>query len=108
MSGSIRQRLLVPALAIGLAGVFTAPAGASDTGQPAEPYVPWVTDFGGSPTTPAESPDATGGLDWGDMAIGAAVGFGMAAGLGATGAAVRARRNSPWLPDREEAGRVAP
>ncbi len=107
MSGSIRKPLLATALAISLAGAVAAPAGANDTGRPAEPYVPWVTDFGGGATS-AESSDAAGGLDWGDMAIGAAVGFGVAAGLGASGVAVRARRNGAWLPDRKEVGRVAP
>jgi hypothetical protein len=131
MTGSIRRRLLAPAFALAFVGMLILPGGPVAAGQSGEPYVPFVTDFGHTPTAPASEtpyvPFATdfghtptavapvpaepsapaAGLDWGDVAIGAAIGFGLAGLLAAGAVAVWARRGGAWLPGRNEAGRVA-
>lgn len=72
---------------------------------PAEPYTPFVTDFGiatRSPETtfvlPAKRQQqqvaATAGLDWTDAVLGAGFGFGVAALAGTAALAVRGRRSS--------------
>jgi hypothetical protein len=109
----MRRRLLITALAASLAVTFAAPAGAQEgQGGTTEQFIPFVTDFGrksfstpATQSTPTPAPTATAGLDWTDAAIGAALGFGLAAGLGAVGAAVLVRRGGPGGPRRGRFGR---
>lgn len=72
---------------------------------PAEPYTPFVTDFGITPSSaetafflPAKRQQqgqvaATAGLDWTDVGLGAGFGFGVAALATTAALAVRGRRS---------------
>jgi uncharacterized membrane protein len=99
MKSPLRIPILIAVLTAALAlGAGAAPA------QTGEEFVPWVTDFGRTPTpaptvAPPASPAPAAGFRWQDAAIGAAGGAALA--LLAAGGAVAVR--SRW----QDAGREA-
>lgn len=113
MRRQMRKRLVTAALALALAAGSGAPgAQAGGTGDGgSEPFVPFVTDFGGSPSpapakaaAPTEpvSPAAEAARSWKDVALGAGLGVAFATLLGGGLLAARSRRPAGAL--RHEAG----
>lgn len=117
MKRQMRTRLATATLALAIAAGSGAPAvgaqtgGSGARGPTTEPFIPFVTDFGRSPSpTPSEVGSPAGpataaaesGRRWEDLALGAAVGLGFATLVGGGLAAARSRRPAAAL--RHETG----